>query len=245
MLNIHKIIQNNLSILHTDQSVKKSFPSKSIKTFYRREKNLKEILSPSLFPAKPKNNESCTTSCKKCDICKNYLITDNNFKCKITDRFCNVRDNLSCNSSNVVYLISCRNCQNQHIESVINFKSRFRIHKRDIKSKKDRCGTARNFNTNCSDVQNLHRFLQVQLTESVVNDLDLENKLWEREKYCQCQLFTNSHDMNSVPNLYASKRNGCKESNVILLLILYLALRYHYCFMSGTIITLCCLATTY
>ena len=27
-----------------------------------------------------------------------------------------------------------------------------------------------------NDVQNLHRFLQVQLTESVVSDLDLENK---------------------------------------------------------------------
>ena len=47
--NIHNIIQNNLSILHTDENLKKMFPSKSIKTFYRKEKNLKEILSPSLF----------------------------------------------------------------------------------------------------------------------------------------------------------------------------------------------------
>ena len=36
--NIHNIIQNNLSILHTDENMKKIFPSKSIKTFYRREK---------------------------------------------------------------------------------------------------------------------------------------------------------------------------------------------------------------
>ena len=84
--NIHNIVENNLSILHTDENMKKIFPSKSIKTLYRREKNLKEILSPSLFPAKPKNSESCITSCKKRDICKNYLITDNEFKCKITGR---------------------------------------------------------------------------------------------------------------------------------------------------------------
>ena len=60
-----------------------------------------------------------------------------------------------------------------------------------------------------SDVQNPQRFLQVQLNESVVSDLDLENKVWEREKYWQCQLFTNVHGMNSVSDLYASKR---KES---------------------------------
>ena len=47
----------------------------------------------------------------------------------------------------------------------------------EIKTKKDRCGTARHFNTKCSDVQNPDRFLQVQLIQSVLSDLDLENKL--------------------------------------------------------------------
>ena len=36
--NIHNIIQNNLPILHTDENMKRLFPSKSIKTLYRREK---------------------------------------------------------------------------------------------------------------------------------------------------------------------------------------------------------------
>ena len=103
--------------------------------------------------------------------------------CKVTARFYNIRGNLSCNSSNVIYLISCKNCEGQYIGSAIDFKARFRIHKSDIKTKKDRCGTTSQFNTNYSDVQNPHRFLQVQLIESVVSNLDLENKLWEREKY--------------------------------------------------------------
>ena len=136
-----------------------------------------------MFPAKSKNSEHCITSCKKCDICKNYLITDNKFKFKVTGRFYNVRGNLCYNSSNVIYLISCKNCEDQYIGSAIDFKARFRIHKSDIKTKKDRCGTARHFNSKCSDVQNPHRFLQVQLIESVVSDLDLESKLWEGEKY--------------------------------------------------------------
>ena len=117
---IHNIIQNTLSILRTDENLKKLFPFKSMKTLYRRKKNLKEILSPSLFSAKARNSESCITSCKTCDICKNYLITDNKFKCKVTGRFYNVRGNLSCNSSNVIYLISCKNCEDQYIGSAID-----------------------------------------------------------------------------------------------------------------------------
>ena len=70
---------NNLSILHTDENMKKIFPSKPTKTLCRREKNVKEVLSFSLLPVKPKNSESCITSCKKCDICNNDLITENKF----------------------------------------------------------------------------------------------------------------------------------------------------------------------
>ena len=169
--------------MHSDENMKNIFLSKSIKTLYRREKNLKETLSPSLFRAKPKNSESCITSCKKYDICKNYLLTDNKFKCKATGRFYNVRGNLSCNRSNIIYLISCKNCEDQYIGSAIDFKVRFRIHKSGINTKKDRCDTGKHFNTKCSDVQNPHRFLQVQLIESLVSELDLESKLWEREKY--------------------------------------------------------------
>ena len=85
--NIHYIIQNNPSILHIDENVKKIFPSKSMKTLYWREKNRKQFLSPSLFPAKPNNSESCITSCKKCEICKSYLITDNKLSVKLLAGF--------------------------------------------------------------------------------------------------------------------------------------------------------------
>ena len=31
------------------------------------------------------------------------------------------------------------------------------------------------------------------------------------EKYWQCHLLTNTHDMNSVSDLYSSKRNVCRK----------------------------------
>ena len=159
-----------------------------------------------MFTAKPKTSESCITSCKKCDICKNYLITDNKCKCQVTGRFYNVRGNLCCNSTNVIYLISCKNCEDQYRGPAIDFNARFRIHESDIKTKKGRCGTTRHFNSKRSDVQNPHRFPQVQLTESVVNDLDLENELLE---------ITNTHGMNSVSNLCATKRKGCRKKIIL------------------------------
>ena len=39
--NINKIIKNNLSILYTDEKMKKIFAPNTVKTLYRREKNLK------------------------------------------------------------------------------------------------------------------------------------------------------------------------------------------------------------
>ena len=116
-----------------------------MKTLYRRKKNIKEIPSPSSFPSKAKQIENSITSSNKCDICKNFLVSDTKFKCKVTGRVYNIRGKLTCNSPNVVYLISCSNCDDQYVGSALDFKSRFRIHSSDIKTKKDRCGTARHF----------------------------------------------------------------------------------------------------
>ena len=133
------------------------------------------------------------------------------FKCKVTGRVYNIRGKVDCNTPNVVYLIYCSNCYDQYVGSALDFKSRFRIHKSDIKTKKDRCGTARHFNTKCTDSSNPHKFLKVQIIESVQCDYNLEGKLWERERCCQCHLFANTHGMNSVSDLYSTKRESCRK----------------------------------
>ena len=196
-----------------------------------------------MFPAKSKNSESCITPCKKCVFCKNYQITDNKFNCKVTGRFYNVRGNLSCNNSNVIDLISCRNCEDQCIGSVIDLKIRSGIHKSYIKTKKGRCGTARHFDTKCSDVQNPKQVSSSSINLVSSKWLRSENKLWEREKYWKCQLFSHTHGINNVFNWYPSKWKVCRKkwwyivSNVIfgcpVPLLLYAG--YHNCFtLPGT-----------
>ena len=69
-------------------------------------------------------------------------ITDSKFRCRVTDKTYLIKGNLSCDSCNVIYLITCSKCREKYIGSAI----KFRTHKSDIKTNKDRCGTARDFN---------------------------------------------------------------------------------------------------
>ena len=72
-------------------------------------------------------------------------------------------------------MITCKNCLKQYVGSATNFKSRFRIHKSDIKTNKDRCGTAKHFNGKCKNDNNIFQFLYFQITEQVYgNAADIE-----------------------------------------------------------------------
>ena len=53
----------------------------------------------------------------------------------------------------------------------------------DIKTRRDRCGTDKHFNTKCTDSSNPHKFMTIQIIEYVQCDYNLECNLWERERY--------------------------------------------------------------
>ena len=76
---------------------------------------------------------------------------------------------------------TCSNCRGQYVGSSINFKQRFRIHKSDIKTNKDRSGTARHFNNKCCSPNNKHVYLVIPITEQVFNNnqFSIEDLLWE------------------------------------------------------------------
>ena len=208
MLNISKTIENNLPILYTNEDIKKLFPPNSVTAIYTREKNLKEILFLFLFIPKFNKIEGSISNCNKCNICKNYLISNNTFRCNVTGRVYSVRGSLSYSNPNLIYFISRKNSGDQYEGSVTDFQASFRIHKNYVKTKKGSCATANHFNNRWWDRSNPHIVLQVHFIESVQSDVNLEGKLWER----QCQLFTNTHGINGVSDLYSSKRKGCRKN---------------------------------
>ena len=62
------------------------------------------MVAPSLYP-KP-SIKSTIVSCNKYDICTNFLITDSKFRCTVTGKTYFIKGNLSCDSFNVIYLIT-------------------------------------------------------------------------------------------------------------------------------------------
>ena len=171
------------------------------------------MVARSLYPIPSTKSNRTIVSCNKWDICKNLLITDSKFRCTATGKIYFIKDDLFCDSCNVVYLMTCSNCAEQYVGSVINFKQRFRIRKSDIKTNKDRCGTARHFNNKCCSPNNILAYLKVQIIEQVFNNNQhsTEDLSREQEKYRQAQFFTNLHGMNNINDLYSMKMKGYQK----------------------------------
>ena len=84
-------------------------------------------------------------------------------------------------------------CLEQYTGSAIKVKSRLRIHKSDIKTRKYRCGTAKHFNNKCCNSSNLFVYLPVELIEKVYciyDNRNIEDILWDREKCWHSQFLT-------------------------------------------------------
>ena len=186
----------------------------SHKNLSKKNKNLREILSPLLFPRTTKQSECSIKECnRKCDICKNFLVVSPDFTCFATKRKYDIKEISKCGSRNVIYFISCKCCGKQYVGSATGFKERFRIHKSDINTGKVRCGLANHLLKVCRSSASRFEYLQVQLIEKVFmqNDDDLDKVLWERQKYWKAQLFTLSHELNNPNEWYALNRSGYRK----------------------------------
>ena len=102
------------------------------------------------------------------------MIFDNTFICTVTGETYFIRGQFNCESFNVIYLIICSKCLEQYVSSAVKFKTRFRIHKSDIKTRKERCRSARHFNSKCYHDTYPFQYLKIQLMEQVQNN-NLEN----------------------------------------------------------------------
>ena len=68
--------------------------NRGVFVIYKCNKNLKEMVAPSLYP-KSNFKSNCTiVSWNKCDICKNFLIGDSKIRCTITGKTYFIKGNL-------------------------------------------------------------------------------------------------------------------------------------------------------
>ena len=208
---LNHIIKKHLHFLESNPKLKELFPKNSIIPSYRRSKSLKEILAPSKFAsATSQNTNSCAAGCFKCDknrcdLCKNYFIESRVFSSFKTGKSYTIRSNLTCDSRNVIYLVSCKKCQLQYIGSTTTeFKVRFRNHKSSMVTNKKSCEVAVHFNSTPHSLQDF----SFQCIDQINQDCaEVDKFLITKEAYWSAQLFTLSpHGLNKRQEFHSKHR---------------------------------------
>ena len=128
-------------------------------TIFKCNKNPKESLAPTRYTNPNKNSRLPVANVI---FCKNYMVFDKNFKFVVTGKICYIKVEMNSESNNSCYLITCMKWW-----LCCKFKSRFRIHKSDIKAKKDRRETATQFKNKYCHTSNPFVYFRVQLIEKV------------------------------------------------------------------------------
>ena len=126
-------------------------------------------------------------------------MAERKFTSKVTGKTYFIKGDLSFNSKNVIYLITCDKYKDKYISLEVDFKPHFRVHESDVKAKKERCGTSRHFRKKCLCFTS--GYVKVQIIE----------QNYSEDPSKQSQLFTVTHGMNSINNLDSKKRKGYRK----------------------------------
>ncbi|KAJ8037537.1 hypothetical protein HOLleu_18374 [Holothuria leucospilota] len=134
--NIGAILKELQPLLHCSDKCRKAVKDIPMMAF-RRPKNLANYLvHAKLKPANAENTPLGTVKCgdRRCLVCE-FLKTGDSFTSKGTNKSYTINFELNCNSSNVVYLLTCKVCDIQYVGSTsTKFRLRFNNHKSRIKA---------------------------------------------------------------------------------------------------------------
>lgn len=131
--NIGKILRDLHPVLHASERCKKAIKEQPMVAF-RRPKSLKDYLVHAKvkqeITIRDSGNKQCAS--KNCRICRKdkLLKMGDTFESTNTGKSYTINYSLNCNSSNVVYLLSCKTCGKQYVGSTsTKFRLRFNNHR--------------------------------------------------------------------------------------------------------------------
>jgi hypothetical protein len=120
---INNIIRTAFPILQASESTKNLF-ARSPRIVFKKPKTLKNMLVRPKLPMSTETNSthnSGSRPCKKprCGTCS--IIKDtSHFTSKQTNKKYNIKEEIDCNSENVIYQLNCRTCEKQYIGQTSN-----------------------------------------------------------------------------------------------------------------------------
>ena len=100
----------------------------------RNPKSLRSILMPSILPPPTDSQPGCYRCNKTCATCTHHLIQTKTFSSMQTKETFTIRHTLTCETSNIIYMLFCDKCNNsQYIGETKNkLKTRFYQHRSNI-----------------------------------------------------------------------------------------------------------------
>ena len=110
---VGNIISKHLFILQSNPKLKELFPLGSMIPSFCRSKNLKELLAPSRFKTVNEeqtihhNNGCFKYDRNRCDLCRNFFVESKSFLSFQTGKKYTIQSRPSCDSKNVINLVSC------------------------------------------------------------------------------------------------------------------------------------------
>ena len=145
------IINKHWHILQSDLKMEEKFSERPVLA-YRRCKNLRDMIGSNTISnnkvVKPSINSGICKPClsrSDCQCCK-QLIETRTFSSQITKETYDIRHNLDCKSSKVIYLLDCQKCGAQYVgKSETPFKIRLNNHRKDVNNTEATLSVSKHF----------------------------------------------------------------------------------------------------
>ena len=138
---LRNILHDNQHILHTSDRLQQAAPNAPILS-YRRPRNLRDIIVRAEVPSLTDNSSpiqhgtsKCTSN--RCIVCKVHIHEGDTFTSNSTKHSHHAKGNITCTTTNVVYLITCKVCRIQYVgETKTSLKTRFYGHRSTVNTAK-------------------------------------------------------------------------------------------------------------
>ena len=144
---LSSIVRKHLPTLHISDKLRKAIPNPPL-VAYRRPPNLRDLLvrAEVKTPTPPTLGDNAPCGSRRCKTCPLIKHT-NTFTSNTTGRRYTIRNQFTCKTKNIVYMISCNKCNKQYVGETENaLHIRMNGHRSDITTKKLDKPVAAHFN---------------------------------------------------------------------------------------------------
>ena len=196
---IPPILEKYKFLLKIDKVVESAIPEGSIFSSYSQPKNIKDILIRSRFSSESAGTKAgICKKCKNCFLCKHFLVETKSFKSFECEETYNIKEELTCITEGIIYLILGLKCKKSYVGSTIgNMRSRASNYKNHILIQYEGCEIAKHFaevgpdihpidnsngTTKTEQRENYNVNISQQINIIIIDKVNLDNCKNTREK---------------------------------------------------------------